>query len=152
MGTFADRLKEAMEFRNFRQVDLAALTHIDKGTISNYLSGKYEPKNANAYLIAEALNVNLPWLLGHDVPMEINQYVDYSETQDDGSYLTIEWEEDIDSKITREKWNSYYDMLMEMPQSMRLETLKAVMLMEAMFNLRKNMEDNSKKSFHKKGG
>ena len=140
METFADRLNKAMKFRNFRQVDLVNKTKIDKGTISNYLSGKYAPKGTNAVLIAEALNVNLLWLLGHDVPMEIDQYVDYSNELPDGSYYRYEWEKDIDVNVTKEKWDSYYDKIMELPDGFRISVLKQVVLAAAMADMKKEMD------------
>ena len=53
-----------------KQVDLCELTGIGKSSISTYLSGEYEPKQRNLYRIAEALEVNVSWLMGApDVPM-----------------------------------------------------------------------------------
>ena len=66
---FRDRLREAMEMRGFRAVDLVEATGIPKGTISYYLSGKTEPKADRLYTIAQALNINEAWLLGYDVPI-----------------------------------------------------------------------------------
>ncbi|NLW82774.1 MAG: helix-turn-helix domain-containing protein [Desulfovibrionales bacterium] len=54
-----------------KQVDLCERTGIGKSSISTYLSGEYEPKQRNLYKIAEALEVNVAWLMGSDdVPME----------------------------------------------------------------------------------
>ena len=64
-----DRLREAMDLRGFRAVDLVAATGIPKGTISYYLSGKSEPKSDRLHLIAKVLDINEAWLLGYDVPM-----------------------------------------------------------------------------------
>ncbi len=69
MATYADRMKEAMEKRNMRQADIAEKTGIARGTLSSYLSGKYEPKQEKLYMIAKALNVSEAWLMGADVPM-----------------------------------------------------------------------------------
>lgn len=130
--SFSDRLKEAMQFRNFRQVDLCERTKIDKGTISNYLSGKYEPKAANAVLIAEALNVNPMWMLGDDSePMEKSPNVDYlfsKEVSEPQLAYKIEWQEDFGKDITREKWDSYYDKLMKLPEEFRIDVIKNVEL------------------------
>ena len=65
-----DRLREAMEMRGMRAVDLVEQTGIPKGTISYYLSGKTEPKNDRIYILAKALNINEAWLLGYDVSKE----------------------------------------------------------------------------------
>ena len=52
-----------------KQVDLVRETGLDRGAISSYLSGKYEPKQKAIFKMAQALNVNESWLLGYDVPM-----------------------------------------------------------------------------------
>ena len=70
MATIADRIKEALEIRNMKQVDLVEKTKIGKSSISTYISGAYEPKQKNIYKIAKALDVNEAWLMGYDVPME----------------------------------------------------------------------------------
>lgn len=70
MATIAQRIKEALTIRNMKQADLVEKTKIGKSSISTYLSGTYEPKQKNIYLIAKALDVNEAWLMGYDVPME----------------------------------------------------------------------------------
>lgn len=139
--SFSDRLKEAMQFRNFRQIDLSIKTKIDKGTISNYLSGKYEPKTTNAVLIAEALDVNPMWLLGdEDEPMEKAPNVDYlfsKETDEPRTAFKIEWAEDFGKNVTREKWGAYYDKLMELPEEMRIDVLKSVELSCTMIDIQR---------------
>ena len=73
MKTFADRLKYAMQIRNKKQSDLARETNIDKSKLSNYVNGKYQPKQDGYYLLAKALRVSIEWLMGKDVPMEIKE-------------------------------------------------------------------------------
>lgn len=68
-ATIAQRLREAMVKANKKQADLVRETGLDRGSISSYLSGKYEPKQKAIYKLAAALNVNESWLLGYDVPM-----------------------------------------------------------------------------------
>lgn len=65
-----ERMKQAMQMRCMKQVELAEKTGIDKGQISSYLSGKYKPKQENLSLIAVALDVSEYWLMGLDVPCE----------------------------------------------------------------------------------
>lgn len=72
VATTAERLRAALDRLNMKQVELSRLTDIDKGTISNYLSGKYEPKSQGISKMAKALNVTEMWLWGYDVPMERN--------------------------------------------------------------------------------
>ena len=65
-----DRLKEALEARQMRAIDLAEATEVPKSAISFYLAGKSKPKADRLYIIAQALNINEAWLLGYNVPME----------------------------------------------------------------------------------
>ena len=64
-----DRLREAMELRGMRAVDLAEATEVPKSAISFYLAGKSKPKADRLYIIAQALDINEAWLLGYDVPI-----------------------------------------------------------------------------------
>lgn len=70
VSTTPDRLRDAMNIRGIKQVDLVRSTGIDKGSISSYLSGRYEPKQEAIYKMALALDVSEMWLWGYDVPME----------------------------------------------------------------------------------
>lgn len=62
------RLREAMDLAGKKQADLMRETGLDRGAISSYLSGKYEPKQKAIGLLARALNVSEMWLWGYDVP------------------------------------------------------------------------------------
>lgn len=65
-----DRLREALEIRGLRAIELVDKTGIPKVTISYYMTGKTVPRADKLYKIAQALNINEAWLLGYDVPME----------------------------------------------------------------------------------
>lgn len=80
VSTTANRLREILEIRRMRQIDLARMTDIAKGTINNYLKGKYEPKPPIVAKLAYALNCSDMWLMGFDVPMERN-YIDPSDDE-----------------------------------------------------------------------
>lgn len=69
-GTTATRLREAMDLRGVKQTELVQASGIDKGAISRYLSGAYEPKSGAISKLAVALNVSEMWLWGYDVPIE----------------------------------------------------------------------------------
>lgn len=69
-ATASERIKEAMIIRGKKQIDLVNGTGIDKGSISSYISGRYEPKNEALCKIANVLSVNEMWLWGYDAPME----------------------------------------------------------------------------------
>ena len=77
--TTADRLKQIMESRNLRQVDIIRLCDaysfafnipITKSNLSLYLKGRVVPSQEKLFLLSCALDVSEQWLLGFDVPME----------------------------------------------------------------------------------
>lgn len=70
MESIATRIRKAMDARGKKQVDLVRETGLDRGSISSYLAGKYEPKQKAIYKLAQALDVNEAWLLGYETPME----------------------------------------------------------------------------------
>lgn len=88
-----DRLKEAMERRGFRAVDLVERTGIPKGTISYYLTGHTKPKADRLYLLARALDVSEAWLLGYDVPI---QRTDAQKKNDQLAQLIVRMRTDSD--------------------------------------------------------
>lgn len=74
----ADRLKEIMERRDLKQVDIVRLCEpyskeygirMGKSDISQYVSGKVEPGQDKLTILGLALNVSEAWLMGYDVPM-----------------------------------------------------------------------------------
>ena len=60
VSTTPDRLREAMKIKGKKQVDLVRATGIDKGSISSYLSGRYEPKQEAIYKMAIMFQWNAP--------------------------------------------------------------------------------------------
>ncbi len=69
-----NRLREALNVRNLKPIELSEKTNIPKSAISQYLSGYAKPKQDRVFLISQALNVNEAWLMGYDVPMEKNSF------------------------------------------------------------------------------
>lgn len=65
-----NRIREALAIRNMKQVELAEKCDIAKGTISNWLNNRYQPKQKPLYKMAKVLDVSEMWLAGYDVPME----------------------------------------------------------------------------------
>jgi len=68
-ATLAARLREALDARRLRAVDLCEMAGVPKSAVSYYLAGKSEPKADRLYQIAQALQVSEAWLMGYDVPM-----------------------------------------------------------------------------------
>lgn len=67
---FAERFNFALKKRNITPAQLSKIIHVDEGSISNYRSGRYEPKQKRIEQIAKVLDVSVAWIMGADVPME----------------------------------------------------------------------------------
>jgi transcriptional regulator with XRE-family HTH domain len=81
----SERLKEAMMAKNMKQADLARATGLSKGGISNYVTGRYEPKSDIISKLAKALDCSEMWLWGYDVPMERQDLVKSSSPDNDST-------------------------------------------------------------------
>lgn len=147
MDNFPARLKEALKHRNFKASDLAKRTKIERGTISNYLSGKYKPKAKNVLLIAEALKVNVPWLMGNeDVPMEIDPAIEYHVSEEDvyaRAYLKLEYSELVEMNITKEEWCALYDEFELLSENSKTDIMKYIYLNFAMAKMVKYKDENN---------
>ena len=73
--TTAERLKQIMQERNMKQVDILEFVlpvckkyglKMNKSDISQYVSGKVEPNQRKLVALAEALNVSETWLMGYE--------------------------------------------------------------------------------------
>lgn len=89
---FIERLNSILQKRNLSQADLSKMTGIRSSSISDWLNGKYEPKQDKIAIIAEALNVSPVWLIGYDEP---------STTQTEGYYVDPETAEYAEMLRTR---------------------------------------------------
>lgn len=67
---FRSRLKDAMNIRGLKAVDLVERTGYTKSKISQYMNGVYEPKPDALFTIAKVLDVDEGWLMGYDCPMD----------------------------------------------------------------------------------
>jgi transcriptional regulator with XRE-family HTH domain len=83
-GPISERLKKIMELRGYRAVDLCRETGISKSVISSYLNNVRFPKINKLHLIAEALDVDVFWLLGVDTDPS-----DSGEANDIPQYMSI---------------------------------------------------------------
>lgn len=70
MEKFGERLEKALAIRELKASELAKLSGVNEGAISQYRKGAYEASQRNLEKLAETLRVSVPWLMGHDVPME----------------------------------------------------------------------------------
>lgn len=97
MNNISNRLKEAMRIRNMKQSDVVKASGVNKGALSSYLSGRYNPKPGNVAKLAKALNVNELWLLGNDVPMEVSATTTNEQFNKryTASIKTIPWKDNV---------------------------------------------------------
>ncbi len=79
--TTAQRLKQIMDSRQLRQVDILEMVEpfckkydikLGKNALSQYVSGKVEPGQERLTILGMALGVSEAWLMGYEVPMERN--------------------------------------------------------------------------------
>lgn len=70
VATLQDRLREALEVKGMKAIELSEATDIPKGAISYYLSGKSSPKADRISAMSAALGVSETWLMGYDVSRE----------------------------------------------------------------------------------
>nr|DAW46424.1 MAG TPA: Repressor protein CI [Caudoviricetes sp.] len=89
---FIERLNSILQKRNLSQADLSKMTGIRSSSISDWLNGKYEPKQDKISIIAEALNVSPVWLIGYD---------DTASNQSEGYYVDPETAEYAEYLRTR---------------------------------------------------
>ena len=77
--TTADRLKEIMTKKKIKQVDILEAckpfcekynVKLQKNDLSQYVSGKVEPKQDKLTILGLALNVNEVWLMGYNIPSD----------------------------------------------------------------------------------
>ena len=68
-----------MDSKNLRQIDILNLAKpfcvaqnvkLGKNDLSQYVSGKVQPKDDKLHILSQALSVTELWLRGYDVPME----------------------------------------------------------------------------------
>lgn len=72
--TVGERLNQIMSERGLKQKDILDKAEpyftnqvkISKSDLSQYVSGKTEPRSDKLYILAKALNVSEQWLLGYD--------------------------------------------------------------------------------------
>lgn len=79
--TTAQRLKQIMDARKLRQTDILKAAEpyckkydvkLNKNDLSQYCSGKVEPRQDKLTILGMALSVSEAWLMGYDVSMERN--------------------------------------------------------------------------------
>ena len=64
---FKDRLNQALSMRKMSAAELARVSGVNEGAISQYRKGGYKANQYNLEKMAKALNVSIPWLMGANV-------------------------------------------------------------------------------------
>lgn len=114
---FIERLNSILQKRNLSQADLSKMTGIRSSSISDWLKGKYEPKQDKIAIIAEALNVSPVWLIGYDEP---------STTQTEGYYTDPEVAEFAEYLRTRPGARMLFSAAKDITKEEMEETVKYI--------------------------
>lgn len=109
----ADRLKYLMKKEHLRQIDILNMckpysekygVKISKSDLSQYCSGKVEPKQNKLHILSMALNVNGAWLMGFDVPMELNENIKSSNSTNGNKDIPS----GITAALNNQKWQQEF--------------------------------------------
>ena len=100
----AKRLRKALDDKNMKAIELAEKSGINRGTISQYLSGRYTPANNNAKKMAAVLDVSPMWLMGFDMVIVEDEKHDKKEKL--GYYFTLL------TKVDQDKLLEYAEFLL----------------------------------------
>lgn len=65
---FQKRLQEAIKSSGLTQSEVSKRSGISRGSITDYLKGRYEAKQDKVYDLAKVLGVRSDWLMGFNVP------------------------------------------------------------------------------------
>lgn len=87
VSTFSSRLNEALEITQMQAVELSEKTGLSESLISQYRSGTSKPRTDKLALIADALKVNPVWLMGLNVPMDIQVHKGMSLTSTEAEII-----------------------------------------------------------------
>ena len=75
----AKRLREMLEYRNIRPIDLSERSGVSKSNISQYMNAYHAPNNISAFKMAQVLECHPAYLMGFDVnPFSSLEATEYS--------------------------------------------------------------------------
>ena len=81
MVEIKDRLQQALAVRNITRSELSKLSGVPKPMITDYLKGRYKPKQDKIHALCKALRVNPAWFMGYeDADMNDLSYLDQPAT------------------------------------------------------------------------
>lgn len=67
---FQERLQKAIKDSGLSQSEVSKRSGISRGSITDYLKGRYEAKQDKVYDLAKVLGVRSEWLMGYNVPQK----------------------------------------------------------------------------------
>lgn len=70
-SNFKDRLQQAIKESGLSNSEVARRSGIARGSITDYLKGRYEAKQDKVYDLAKVLGVDSSWLMGFDVEKKV---------------------------------------------------------------------------------
>lgn len=85
---FQYRLLKAIADREISASELSRISGVGKADISNYINGKYLPKQDKVFLLARALGVDPGWLMTGDEPRRSRPDIVIADS--DGDLHTLE--------------------------------------------------------------
>lgn len=74
-NNFNEKLKIAIQKNRISQSELSLKTGITPSSISDWLNGKYIPKQDKIYILSNALNVKPSYLLGYEDAIDCNELI-----------------------------------------------------------------------------
>lgn len=96
------RLVDAFNATGMTQTELCNKTGITKGALSSYLSGRYFPKQRALESLSRALNVSIPYLMGHEEqrvcslsPLQVQLLSLFEDLNDVGQQKVIDYAADL---------------------------------------------------------
>lgn len=66
-----DRIQQRMRVLNLRSVDIVKMTKLKKGTISQWINGRTQPKGKGLFLLAQSLKCDPLWLITGETQIEL---------------------------------------------------------------------------------
>lgn len=143
--TTADRLKQIMNERNLKQVDILKACQpycenvkLEKNDLIQYISGKVQPGQDKLTILGKALNVNEVWLMGYNVPSGVKE-LKLLESTSSKNYDLLEL-------IKKQYGEQTVELLINFQQLDNIDQIKIIERIDMLLENKKY--SNKKESFH----
>lgn len=77
------RIQELLDRLGISQSEFCNICGLNKSALSNYLNGDRVPRQDKLVMIADAFNISPSWLMGYDVPIDVQNFDSDDLTQDE---------------------------------------------------------------------